>query len=123
MFTLVGEHTKKLHGIVIPHERRFHPWTVELCAIMADIGQPEYIDLELGIFNTLLYNVTGKILHITHEWDWSCESPSISGPTCKSILEQGVGHLDVRLRFDEDTGRFVYFASGKLNVGDIVTAD
>ncbi|XP_006463778.1 hypothetical protein AGABI2DRAFT_120584 [Agaricus bisporus var. bisporus H97] len=113
--------TKTLHGVVVPHERTLPPWTVELGTIPGDFDLG--IDLELGIFNSLICHWTDKISRVVHEWDYTCQSPS-GGSTRISILPpEEVYHTMELFDFDEDTGRFLHFGNGSLTVANIVTAD
>lgn len=109
-----------LHGLVIPHDSRFHPWIVELGNFVGE--EPLNINFKLGIFSSL-HCSSGEdtISRFRHEWDHTCALPRI-GPAYISILKQDAEHPGTLIAFDEDTVRSVHFDDGNLDVVDIVIA-
>ncbi|EKM79131.1 hypothetical protein AGABI1DRAFT_128294 [Agaricus bisporus var. burnettii JB137-S8] len=104
---------KRIYGLVIPHDSKLRPWTVEL-GTFAGSRIDARITFEPGIFVSLSYNSkTNTISRLVHKWDYTCES-SCGGPTPISYLEQDVdvGQLEKLVAFDEDTGRSIYFSKG-----------
>ncbi|EKM79159.1 hypothetical protein AGABI1DRAFT_128322 [Agaricus bisporus var. burnettii JB137-S8] len=109
-----------LHGLVIPHDSKNHPWMVELGNF---VGKERLnMGFKLGIFSSLHCNSEeDTISRFRHEWDYTCALPRI-GPAYISILKQDVEHMKTFIAFDEDTGRSVHFDDGNLDVVDIVIA-
>lgn len=116
-----GQHheTKTLHALVMPHDSRVHPWTVEI-GNLGLVGQNyENIQQSLGIFTSRLWNKTDKFSHFGHKWDYTCESSTCSRPTDISILEQDVDQLGILIAFDEDIGRSLHSDGRELSVVDV----
>jgi hypothetical protein len=101
-----------LQGLVIPHDGRLHPRTVEL-------GKYTRIAdgcFKLGIFISLSYSRTDEISYINHEWDYTSPTSSDRVHTIPML-----GRLHNFQNFDEDTGRSIRSKEG-LYVVDIVLA-
>ncbi|XP_006462425.1 hypothetical protein AGABI2DRAFT_119282 [Agaricus bisporus var. bisporus H97] len=117
--TLIQRNMERIYGLVIPHDSKLRPWTVEIGRFIG--SKKGYFTFKPGIFISLLYNSeTGTNSRLVHEWDYTCES-SCSEPTPLSPLEQEVDQFWLPSAFDEDTGRSVSFQSHKLRVADFAS--
>ncbi|KAF7767946.1 hypothetical protein Agabi119p4_7189 [Agaricus bisporus var. burnettii] len=117
--TLIQRNMERIYGLVIPHDSKLCPWTVEIGRFVG--SKKGYFTFKPGIFISLLYNSeTGTNSRLVHEWDYTCES-SCSEPTPISPLGQEVDQFWLPSVFDEDTGRSVSFQSHKLRVADFAS--